>query len=86
MLQLLPDGSAKQVLIGSDFERGMVPQVVVPHGVWQGARLMAGGEYALLGCTVSPGFDYQDYESGSRQLLCEAFPEHRDMISALTRS
>jgi uncharacterized protein len=85
MLQLWPDGSAKKVLIGSDIESGMVPQLVVPHGVWQGARLVAGGEFALLGCTVSPGFDYEDYESGSRQLLCEAYPEHRDMICALTR-
>jgi uncharacterized protein len=86
MLQLWPDGSAKRVLIGSDIERGMAPQVVVPHGVWQGARLVAGGEFALLGCTVSPGFEYADYESGSRSLLIEAFSEYRDMIYALTRS
>jgi predicted cupin superfamily sugar epimerase len=86
MLQLWPDGSGKLLLIGTDLERGMAPQVVVPHGVWQGARLVAGGEFALLGCTVSPGFEYDDYESGSRQLLSEAYPEHRDMIRALTRS
>jgi predicted cupin superfamily sugar epimerase len=85
MLQLWPDDSAKRVLIGTDIESGMVPQVVVPHGVWQGARLVAGGRFALLGCTVSPGFDYADYESGSRQLLSEAYPEHRDMICALTK-
>jgi hypothetical protein len=85
MLQLWPDGSGKQVLIGTDIESGMVPQVMVPHGVWQGARLVAGGEFALLGCTVSPGFEYADYESGSRQLLGAAYPEHRDMIWALTR-
>jgi hypothetical protein len=85
MLQLWPDGSGKRVLIGTDIDNGMAPQLVVPHGVWQGARLVAGGKFALLGCTVSPGFDYADYESGSRQLLSEAYPEHRDMISALTR-
>ncbi len=86
MLQLSPDSSGKQVLIGTDIERGMAPQVVVPHGVWQGARLAAGGKFALLGCTVSPGFEYADYESGSRNHLCEACPEHRDMIWALTRA
>ena len=85
MLQLWPDGSGKRVLIGTDLEGGMTPQVVVPHGVWQGARLVAGGEFALLGCTVSPGFEYADYESGSRKLLSEAYPDHRDMICALTR-
>jgi predicted cupin superfamily sugar epimerase len=85
MLQLWPDGSGKQVLIGTALENGLAPQVVVPHGVWQGARLVAGGEFALLGCTVSPGFEYADYESGSRQLLNEAYPQWRDMIVALTR-
>jgi hypothetical protein len=64
----------------------MAPQLVVPHGVWQGARLVAGGKFALLGCTVSPGFEYADYESGSRRQLCEEYPEHREMICALTRS
>lgn len=86
MLQLWPDGSGKRVLIGTDIESGMAPQVVVPHGVWQGARLIAGGKFALLGCTVSPGFDYADYERGSRNHLCEAYPEHIEMIHALTRS
>jgi hypothetical protein len=86
MLQLWPDGSGKRVLIGTDLERDMVPQVVVPHRVWQGARLVTGGEFALMGCTVSPEFEYADYESGSQQLLSEAYPEHRGMICALTRS
>lgn len=86
MLQLWPDGSGKRVLIGTDIEKDMAPQVVVPHGVWQGARLVAGGKLALLGCTVSPGFEYADYQSGSRQLLSDAYPEHSDMICALTRS
>ena len=85
MLQLWPDGSGKRVLIGPNLESGMAPQLVVPHGVWQGARLVPGGEFALLGCTVSPGFEYADYESGSRQFLSGAYPEHRDMICALTR-
>jgi predicted cupin superfamily sugar epimerase len=84
MLQLWPDGSGKRVLIGTNIEKGMAPQVVVPQGVWQGARLAAGGKFALLGCTVSPGFEYADYESGSRQHLCELHPAYRDMIWALT--
>jgi hypothetical protein len=86
MLQLWPDGSGRRVPIGTDVENGMAPQVVVPHGVWQGARLVGGGEFALLGCTVSPGFEYADYESGSRSALIEAYPAHREMIRALTRS
>ena len=84
MLQLWPDGSSKVVLIGSDIEEGMVPQVVVKQGVWQGSRLIARGQFALLGCTVSPGFEFADYESGSRRLLIQAYPDCKDMICALT--
>jgi predicted cupin superfamily sugar epimerase len=85
MLQLWPDGSGKVVVIGADIEKGMIPQVVVPHGVWQGARLLGEGEFALLGCTVSPGFDFADYESGSRDLLSRSYPQFSEMIRALTR-
>lgn len=85
MVQLWPDGSCRQVTIGADLERGMTPQVVVPRGVWQGSRLASGGQFALLGCTVSPGFDYADYESGSRELLIREYPEARELILALTQ-
>lgn len=85
MLQLWPDGSGKLVLIGADIERGMAPQVVVPRGVWQGSRLAEGGKFALLGCTVSPGFEFADYENGSRHVLSQAYPEFRHFICALTR-
>jgi uncharacterized protein len=85
MLQLWPDGSCRHVTMGSDLRRGMRPQVIVPHGVWQGSRLAPGGRVALLGCTVSPGFDYADYESGSRDMLSRQYPEARDLISVLTR-
>ncbi len=63
----------------------MHPQVVVPKGVWQGSRLAGGGEFALLGCTVAPGFDYSDYESGKRDALLYLYLDHEDMIRALTR-
>lgn len=85
MVQLWPDGEWRRVVIGVDIEKGMRPQVVVPRGVWQGARLVSGGHYALLGCTVSPGFEYEDYESGSREVLTRAYPEAAELIRALTR-
>lgn len=71
-------------LLGTDLTAGMRPQVVVPRGVWQGSRLMPGGRYALLGCTVAPGFDYADYEAGARDDLLYLYPDHQDMIRALT--
>jgi predicted cupin superfamily sugar epimerase len=85
MLQLWPDGSSRVVRLGSDLANGMLPQSVVPKGVWQGSRLVPGGSVALLGCTVSPGFDYADYETGSRAELVREYPDSAALIAALTR-
>ncbi len=85
MLQLRPDGSGKTLLIGIDILKGMKPQVVVPKGVWQGARLLSGGRHALLGTTVSPGFEFADYETGERDLLIHSYPCFRDQILHLTK-
>jgi len=86
MLQLWPDGSARTVILGSDLARAQHPQLIVPKYVWQGSRLIAGGQVALFGCSVSPGFDYADYESGHRDALLSNYPQFPDLITALTRS
>lgn len=85
MLQLLPDGSGRVITLGPDILNGMRPQVIVMKGVWQGARLLPGGRFALLGTTMSPGFELADYESGKRDVLVELYPQFRDLISILTR-
>jgi len=85
MLQLLPDGSGNVITLGSDILNGMYPQIIVRKGVWQGARLLPGGKFALLGTTMSPGFEFADYESGKRDVLLELYPQFRDLISILTR-
>ncbi len=86
MLQLWPDGSSHMVHLGNDLAAGLRPQVVVPKHVWQGSRLVPGGRFALLGCTVAPGFEFADYETGLRDPLIAQFPQSRDLIVALTRS
>lgn len=72
-------------MIGNDLLRGQRPQVVVERGVWQGSRLVEGGRWALLGCTVSPGFEFEDYEAGGREHLCAGWPEFAREIRSLTR-
>lgn len=81
MLELHPDGQATLTMLGTDLEH-MVPQHVVAGGNWQGSRIAGDGEWALLGTTMAPGFDYQDYETGTPALL-EQFPAHAEMIAAL---
>ena len=92
MLQLHPDGSSRHVVIGRDLRAGERPQVVVPRGVWQGSRLLPSArqnsdacDWALLGCTVSPGFDFADYQSAPRAELIAKWPGVTDFITALTR-
>jgi predicted cupin superfamily sugar epimerase len=84
MLQLQPDGSGRVLILGPDILGGMRPQLVVSKGVWQGARVCPGGGFALMGATVSPGFEYRDYETGRSAELMRAYPEFRELIAALT--
>jgi predicted cupin superfamily sugar epimerase len=84
MLQLHSDGSTNVVALGQDIQASQHLQVVVPCGTWQGSFLQEGGEFALLGCTVAPGFDYRDYESGNRADLLKEYPEHEELIIRLT--
>jgi predicted cupin superfamily sugar epimerase len=84
MLMLHENGRGEIVLIGNDLAKGESPQVVVPGGTWQGSRLVSGGAFALLGCTMSPGFDYADYVHGLRDDLIEKFPAHAERIRDLT--
>lgn len=85
MLHLRPNGTGATITLGTGLEEGMQPQVVVPGGVWQGARMAAGGRYALLGCTVAPGFEFEDFELGKREDLVREFPAYAETIRALTR-
>lgn len=85
MLQLYPDGSHDMTLMGSDLVVGHRPQLVVPAGVWQGCRLVAGGRFALLGTTVAPGFEMVDYEHGSFEALAGLYPECVEIIGELIR-
>ena len=56
----------------------------MPENVWQGAMLEEGGEYALMGTTMAPGFDFDDHTPGCRKDLIRVFPERRDLIIKLT--
>lgn len=81
ILMLRSDGTAEVVVLGPDLER-MTVQHIVRGGTWQGARLIDGGAWALLGTTMAPGFDYGDYVTGGSD-LASAFPEQREMILTL---
>ena len=61
------------------------PTAVVPAGTWQSARLAAGARFALGGCSVAPGFQFEDFEMPPAAELIARFPRHADNIRELTR-
>lgn len=88
-LHLTLAGQAGIHWIGGDLRAGQRPQVIVPRDVWQGCRVRAGGiGWALLGCTVSPGFDWADFRIGGRDEIHSVYrgdePAIRSLIDALT--
>jgi len=86
LLLLHADAAPEQVLLGADLVRAQVSQVVVPAGTWMGARLVENGRFALVGCTMAPGFVEGDCELGRRSTLMDTYPEQRAEIARLTRA
>ncbi len=80
------EGNLEQTVLGNNPEKGESLQAVIPHGVWFGARVNDAEGFALAGCTVAPGFEFEDFELGNRRKLLAEFPQHSEIIKRLTRS
>ena len=85
MLQLYPDGHSERIILGQDLLNGQQVQYVAPRDVWMGSRLVPGGQFALLGTTMAPGFTPDDYVGGERQALIQQYPQEAALITQLTR-
>lgn len=88
MINISLQGQLETITLGPNLLSGEKVQHLVPADVWQGAKLQEGQEgtekdygFALLGCTVSPGFEYVDYEEGDRENLLKIFPQFKLEIS-----
>ncbi|MDL2213971.1 cupin domain-containing protein [Clostridia bacterium OttesenSCG-928-O13] len=81
---IAPDGTVTNITLGQDLAAGQVPQAVAPAGYWQGSRVVEGGQYALMGTTMCPGFDESDYEHADAEKLKAQFPGAADVIDSLT--
>jgi hypothetical protein len=62
-----------------------VLQAVVEAGCWFASHVQDGKGFALVGCTVAPGFDFEDFEMAKREKSVRAYPQHREVIEKLTR-
>jgi predicted cupin superfamily sugar epimerase len=79
------EGKCSTILLGNDPDAGQVFQAVVRAGCWFASHVADWRSWALVGCTVAPGFDFADFEMGKRGDLVQEYPQHREMIGRLTR-
>lgn len=85
VVQISPKGKVEKIVLGQDVLNGQKVQHVVPAGYWFGAYPNPGSEYSLVGCTVAPGFDFADFELGTRADLLKQFPQAKNVIEQLTQ-
>jgi uncharacterized protein len=78
---ITPEGTYSPIRLGP--AHGF--QAVVPAGCWFSSGVERAGAWALVGCTVAPGFDFADFELASRKGLTAMYPQHRDLIAQFTR-
>lgn len=83
LVVLYPDGRREDIRLGRDLDAGQVLQAVIPAGCWFGGNVHADGEYTLAGCTVAPGFDFEDFEMGRESDLLVRFPQHSSLVHRL---
>ncbi len=80
-----PEGNYSELHLGVGSDEGEVFQAVVKAGCWFASRVKDGVGFALVGCTVAPGFEFADFELAKRSQLVAAYPAHQKLIEELTR-
>ena len=82
-LTLLDEGGQlRRITLGSQLEHGEQCQALVPARTWQGSRLAPGGQWALLGTSMAPGFEFADCQLAGADLLAR-FPAHAQQLAEL---
>jgi len=77
-------GKLTEILLGKKTENGEIFQAVIKKNTWFAAEVVNKRSFALIGCTVSPGFDFSDFELAERKTLSKQFPKLKDFIHKFT--
>lgn len=80
-----PKGEYSIIKLGNNIQNEEQLQAVIPAHYWFASEVAAGGSFAFVGCTVAPGFDFEDFEMAEKNNLFQQFPEHAELISRLCR-
>lgn len=81
---ILDESGVRTVILGKNIGAGESYQAVVPAGSWFGARMKENEGYALVSCTVAPGFDFKDFELAKRSELIKEYPQYESLIRQMT--
>jgi predicted cupin superfamily sugar epimerase len=79
-----PDGRGEELYLGNNLLEGFSFQHIVKAGCWFASKPVDDKGFSLCGCTVSPGFDFEDFEMGDKQQLLTQFPQHKKWIEQLS--
>ena len=80
-----PNGRLNEVILGENIDNGHTFQAAITAGCWFAAAVDDYNSYSLVGCTVSPGFDYQDWKIGDMKILTKLYPQHKSIIEKYTK-
>ncbi len=79
-------GEYHQYKLGQNPDDNEILQLVIPHGYWFASHVSQPNSYSLIGCTVSPGFNFADFMLGNREELSKLYPHYIDIIKKLTNN
>ena len=85
VIEITEEGTLIKTTVGNNIDGGEVFQYTVKANTWFGSRVKEGGNFSLVGCTVAPGFDFEDFEMASRVQLVIKYPDMKSTIVELTR-
>lgn len=85
VIEIDDNGILKSTILGNNLEKNETFQYTVKANNWFGSRVKEGGQFSLVGCTVSPGFDFNDFELAKRNELILKFPNQKELIESMTR-
>ncbi len=84
IFMIFRSGEFREYILGNNPEKNQVFQALIPKGCWFAAKVIKPDSFSLIGCTVSPGFDFEDFEMGRFEILSKLFPQHSQLIRQLT--
>lgn len=79
------DGNLQQIVLGNNVPENEIPQFVVKAGKWFAAVPCENSTFSFAGCTVTPGFDFEDLEFANKEALINQYPSLKTIIEIFTR-